>query len=80
MYVLILCRELGFSRYMCAAVDPSTFGVGSGPVWLSQLTCPSDSTSLNQCSYTGFGNDTCTHSDDTAVICQGTYHNSLIPS
>ena len=68
----VVCRELGYqgaTRYYTYAY----FGQGSGPIWLSNLACTGDETSLHYCSHNGIGiiNRYCDHYDDVGVVCQG---------
>ena len=46
------------------------FGRGSGPIWLSQVACTLDDTSLVNCSYgVPIGANFCGHNSDAGVIC-----------
>lgn len=52
------------------------FGSGTGPIWMSGLSCAGSEVSLFDCSSTiqlGWvqNTTTCTHSNDVAVRCQG---------
>ena len=54
----------------------AAFGEGTGPIWMSGLTCGGTETSLFSCtSNTPLGSvgtsTTCSHSNDVAVRCQG---------
>ena len=54
----------------------AAFGVGTGPIWMSGLTCVGTETSLFSCnSNTPLGSveltTTCAHTNDVAVRCQG---------
>ena len=47
----------------------STYGYGSGVVWLSQVDCQGNETNLGQCSFPGWGINTCYHYYDVNVVC-----------
>ena len=68
----VVCRELGYrgvTRYDYAYYY---YGIGSGPIWLAQLACTGDETSLHYCPHGGIGNiQYCDHYYDVGVVCQG---------
>ena len=68
----VVCRQLGFpgaiSVFCCAE-----FGRGTGPIWLDDVSCTGNETSLSSCSHRGWGGHNCGHSDDAGVNCQGEY-------
>ncbi|XP_067284193.1 deleted in malignant brain tumors 1 protein isoform X2 [Pseudorasbora parva] len=65
----VVCREMG-----CANVfeerSGGYFGQGSGPVWLTNVQCSNTDSTLRQCSLQGWGQNTCGHEKDAAVICR----------
>ena len=68
----VVCRELEFpgaTRYYRYAY----FGPGSGPIWLTNLGCIGNETSLDDChDGTDIGNTSfCNHYHDAGVVCQG---------
>ena len=69
------CRMLNFTNYICPVTfGSSTFGEGTGRVWLTNLQCWYNDFTLDECfnSYPRTSNP-CSHSQDAAVICQGKY-------
>ena len=66
----VACRCLGFvaaSRLMM-----STVRLVTDPIWLNNVKCFGNETSLEQCPHDGFGNDgSCHHSNDVRVECIG---------
>ena len=56
------------------------FGFGNGPIFLGNVDCRGDETSLENCSHSGIGIHECSHSQDAGVICsqQGSRLPSLI--
>ena len=47
------------------------FGAGSGKIWLDDVACTSSNTKLLQCSSSPIGEETCSHSEDAGVGCEG---------
>lgn len=66
----VLCRQLTF-KYGIAALDNLIIGPGEGPIWLDEMTCSEEETSLADCANDGWGNHNCRHSEDVAVWCSG---------
>ncbi|XP_036388374.1 deleted in malignant brain tumors 1 protein-like isoform X1 [Megalops cyprinoides] len=70
----VACRQLG-----CGAPDPglptSLFGSGSGVIFLDDLHCRGNESSLFDCPSRGTGVHNCVHSLDVSISCTGT--NSL---
>ncbi|XP_078597483.1 uncharacterized protein LOC144873741 isoform X1 [Branchiostoma floridae x Branchiostoma japonicum] len=64
----VLCRQLGLQRAVPITVD---FGPGSGPVWLSDVSCTGNESIILECPQSKFGDNDCDHDDDVGVICDG---------
>lgn len=66
----VVCRQLG-----CETRDivPLTlcFGEGIGQIWLDDVSCLGNETSLTDCHHLGLGNHDCTHNEDVGVACLG---------
>ena len=69
----VVCRQLGFGA-ATAALSFSTFGQGSGNIWLDNLGCSGSEDCLGNCSHNGWGVHNCAHFEDAGVRCAGTYY------
>ncbi|XP_061095006.1 deleted in malignant brain tumors 1 protein-like [Conger conger] len=64
----VVCRQAGCGRAL-AAVSSAHFGQGSGLIWLNDVSCSGNESSLTQCQHPGFGSNFCSHYADVGVIC-----------
>ena len=68
----VACRMLGFR----AAIDikrRAFYGAGSNFIWLDNVICQGNETSLLDCSNSGLRVHNCQHSEDAGVVCTSTY-------
>ena len=73
----VVCRQLGFYSSV-RSYGSAQYGQGTGPIWLSKLSCIGNETSLIDCSQFDVGTKNCTHSDDAAVQCGYYYYHDRI--
>ena len=65
---MVVCRMLGYSSVLAAHVK---YGQGSGTVWMSNLACTGSESSISKCPHLGWGETSCSHSQDAGVTCGG---------
>ena len=65
----VVCRQLGFPDAE-AAYKGSNVSDGNGQVWLDDVDCTGDESSLFSCRHDGWGGHRCAHSEDAGVRCK----------
>ena len=68
----VVCRQLGFGLYG-KSYHGAHFGQGLGTIWLNNVMCTGDESTLFSCTHLGVGIiRNCNHSEDAGVRCSGT--------
>ncbi|KAJ8300514.1 hypothetical protein KUTeg_022033 [Tegillarca granosa] len=67
----VVCRMLGFPSQGARAKSSAFFGRGTGPIWLDNVNCRGNESSISQCGNRGWGVSNCDHREDAGVICPG---------
>ncbi|XP_068740263.1 scavenger receptor cysteine-rich type 1 protein M160-like isoform X1 [Montipora capricornis] len=69
----VVCRTLNKGNAIEATIR-ARFGAGTGNIWMDEVKCVGNETSLIACPHMGWGRENCDHSEDAGVICQGPDH------
>ena len=66
----VVCHQLGYPGAISAPTS-ARFGAGSGRIWLDDVNCQGDETSIVYCGHRGWGINNCGHYEDASVVCYG---------
>ena len=53
------------------ALSEAFYGEGTGPIFLDEVGCTGNESSLLECSHEGIENHDCLHHEDAGVLCPG---------
>lgn len=63
----VVCRQLGFNG--TAEVRKNKYKQGTGQIWLDQVACNGNETSVDDCIHWHWGEHNCGHGEDVGVRC-----------
>ena len=64
----VVCRELGYSG-ASSAPQGAAFGQGTGQIWMDDVQCVGNETSISQCTHKRWGVHNCGHHEDASAVC-----------
>ncbi|XP_050429551.1 uncharacterized protein LOC126838845 isoform X3 [Adelges cooleyi] len=64
----VICNHLGYKGHAEFKKD-AAFGPGLGQIWLDQVRCLGNETSIEHCFHAKWGQHNCKHDEDVSVIC-----------
>lgn len=64
----IICQNLGYRGSAYVKKD-AYFGRSDGPIWLDQVSCFGNETSIEKCAHWDWGEHNCDHSEDVGIVC-----------
>ncbi|VDI08633.1 Hypothetical predicted protein, partial [Mytilus galloprovincialis] len=67
----VVCRMLGYPSTGALSKSRAFYGRGTGQIWLDNVRCSGNETSLSQCQHAPMGVTNCHHTEDVGVICSG---------
>ncbi|XP_040920255.1 deleted in malignant brain tumors 1 protein-like [Toxotes jaculatrix] len=67
----VVCRTMDCGTAQTAK-SSAFFGQGQGDIWLDDVRCSGNETSLVHCQHPSFGENNCGHGEDAGVVCSAT--------
>ena len=64
----VVCRQLGYGPPIAARYR-AYYGQGSGQIWLDNLNCNGDESTIGECRHAGWGMHYCVHNEDAGLEC-----------
>lgn len=64
----VICKSLGYSG-LARVRKGAAYGQGDGPIWLDQVFCRGNESSVQECTHWNWGEHNCEHTEDVSVVC-----------
>ncbi|XP_030380373.1 uncharacterized protein LOC115628426 [Scaptodrosophila lebanonensis] len=64
----VACNSLGY--YGPAQIEKNIFGPSNGPIWLDQVSCYGNESSIDKCNHWNWGEHNCNHTEDLGLLCK----------
>ena len=65
----VVCKQLNFTLGAQAVYKFAHYGQGKGPIYLDNVVCVGNETSLIHCKHQGWNGHNCHHFEDVGVVC-----------
>ncbi|XP_078362802.1 scavenger receptor cysteine-rich domain superfamily protein-like [Oculina patagonica] len=66
----IVCHQLGYDGAKAAPTSKSSFGEGTGKIWMNKVQCVGNESAITDCTHDGWGIAVnCSHKEDASVVC-----------
>jgi len=69
----VVCRMLGYPGAVGATKGKDFGGAKDGPIWLDEVNCSGNESTLAACPHGGWGISDCNHTKDAGVVCESNY-------
>ena len=73
----VICNMLGYPYGVSVAEAFINFGSGRGAIYMDDVNCVGNETSILACQHRGWARHNCNHREDAGVICYPDRGNSL---
>ena len=73
----VVCRQLGYGPPIAVRYR-AYYGQGSGQIWLDNLKCNGNESTIEECLHAGWGMHDCEHDEDAGVECAANGNSNCI--